>query len=1150
MKHLLFVIVAVVPTVLLFSQPQIKGVITIQNSKTETGRLQYVKGADVSAAFANPTISDDLGQFTLDFFNRISGDQADISIQKRGLEVVNADQLNTFIPAEQTTTLKVYMCEEGKLASTILDFRGIAESQITRRFEERIARLEQNNRASAADILRLEEERDLALRQYKNLARKLAVINLDEEPTFYTRAYQLFQENKIDEARTTIKNADLERQLAETKGSLELGRQLTAAAQKRIEGIANTYVLDAQMALADLDFEGAFESYDKAIQASDTTIIVHNFEYADILTSQYQLEKALNIYLKSLELSKDNLPLLAYNQFLIATTYLGRSEFTRAIEYMEKCIGNYSLLAEKNPEDYLPFLGVASQMMSLIYLYSGDEASHISFAKEGIHIFRQLADQQPDRYEPYLAWGMISGNQALEEGGVDSLLQLSRKLTQSNGEMYEVFVAISLFLKSLEEISMGDGQISAEDIEAFEARVLVYLEEAFAITKRQLATVQSTAPNFNLIINNPNSLAEFDDILPQADMKANMLFSYVGAFSGFSAWVFSTPDTSSNFWKLSRDVLDVSIAKCRVLMRLNPDRYTPHFIEMGSLLGVFYSREGAFEKAIALLDECYLKTDTLFQRDQQAFELILSVNRTFFGLAHGMYYAMNGTFREGMNRENLLKVFENSKQTLQKYEGMAEIILGMSIIEQWEAALQKSFYPEFLASLAYRDLETLIGLSYSRNDYLSTLYYSKKRLEVLEDLVSKYFVVDKAIELLEEYDTWIELYAELESYDSVMLVSNKQVELAEHIWLATESDELKEQLAVESGNNAWYNALLGNFEEAIRYANLGLRIDPDETWINTNLALGYLGNEDFDSALRLYAEYYNSVFDEESGQSFREVFMGDLDSLEVAGTIPDAELLKRARKVLDRPGRMPKDLLGGIRSLRQLHESYERAKLTGDPALYQSAAEGYERFLQQSIFLMYFKPDFERIILQLADCYRKSNWDLAQLPLPDNGLLLAQTASSINLRAVNSHKYAATKEYDDLIFHAQLALRLREQAEQLAPSQQGGRPRALVIYAGNLATYHLFSGAFAEGLALLEQEWEASPDQLWLVSKLIVAHILNDDLETARTLYQRYVDEPYSRFDSFKSLKERVSYDLYKLRKSNLKQESIRKAVTAMGLYE
>ncbi len=113
------------------------------------------------------------------------------------------------------------------------------------------------------------------------------------------------------------------------------------------------------------------------------------------------------------------------------------------------------------------------------------------------------------------------------------------------------------------------------------------------------------------------------------------------------------------------------------------------------------------------------------------------------------------------------------------------------------------------------------------------------------------------------------------------------------------------QLAGEYGNLA-YSLVLAKQPplQAIEAAQQGLALAPEQSWINTNLALGYLYNGEWTKAQQIYQQWMDvswaSSGSEGSFKTFREVFLDDLDALEEAGVscrdLPKARALLEEKK--------------------------------------------------------------------------------------------------------------------------------------------------------------------------------------------------------------------------------------------------------------
>ncbi|HEX2535162.1 MAG TPA: hypothetical protein VHK69_15560, partial [Chitinophagaceae bacterium] len=111
--------------------------------------------------------------------------------------------------------------------------------------------------------------------------------------------------------------------------------------------------------------------------------------------------------------------------------------------------------------------------------------------------------------------------------------------------------------------------------------------------------------------------------------------------------------------------------------------------------------------------------------------------------------------------------------------------------------------------------------------------------------------------------------------------------------------EYRRVLSSDYGSLSFYLVFSGRPPEVIAMAQEGLRIDPTNDFIYTNLALGYLLNKEFAKAKeeyrRLKGKYYR-----DSGRNFVPVFLKDFDLLEWWGVIDrnkDREIYDFAQRV-------------------------------------------------------------------------------------------------------------------------------------------------------------------------------------------------------------------------------------------------------------
>jgi hypothetical protein len=96
-------------------QSYLRGIVSIQNSETETGRRQYVPNAQVEDDFgkAQPAITDAGGNFQLVYVGVGEKTTVSFQIKKAGLEVVNKDALEAV--AGQYDAVKISMAPKEKI---------------------------------------------------------------------------------------------------------------------------------------------------------------------------------------------------------------------------------------------------------------------------------------------------------------------------------------------------------------------------------------------------------------------------------------------------------------------------------------------------------------------------------------------------------------------------------------------------------------------------------------------------------------------------------------------------------------------------------------------------------------------------------------------------------------------------------------------------------------------------------------------------------------------------------------------------------------------------------------------------------------------------------------------------------------------------
>ena len=266
-------------------QIELKGQVSIHNSKYNTGSVQYVSDAYVSAPLTKPSNSDSQGRFQLGFVGLDPGTSITLDVEKSGLEVVNRYDLQDVVIGRKTP-LRVFVTNKGNLANAQTELYNVSRKALFAKKDALIARLRSENDESQkalvelsdyfgeeiTDILegekRLLERIDELERQLPELALDLAAQNLDFASELYIQAYELFQSGQIEEAIDLLSESKLKesyKQIRESNKEIErldsISLSLQENAQLQLDQLLDSYELKAKSFELLLDFESVQDIY-------------------------------------------------------------------------------------------------------------------------------------------------------------------------------------------------------------------------------------------------------------------------------------------------------------------------------------------------------------------------------------------------------------------------------------------------------------------------------------------------------------------------------------------------------------------------------------------------------------------------------------------------------------------------------------------------------------------------------------------------------------------------------------------------------------------------------------------------------------------------------------------------------------------------
>ncbi len=234
-----------VSTVIWSQQTKLTGIVSVHNSKYETGATQYVKDAYVTAPFTKSANTDESGTFALAFVGIEGGTSIKLQVEKQGLEIVNLRDLEDVVIG-RTSPVRIFLTEKGKLAQVQTELYNISKKALFAKKDTLITKLHADIKESNTAIAELEKQfhKKLANRfEAENLlnekieamqkrlpefAQELAERNLDFASDLYIKAYELFKKGNIEQAIKTLDNETLKESYTKAVKTLAKGKQLVS----------------------------------------------------------------------------------------------------------------------------------------------------------------------------------------------------------------------------------------------------------------------------------------------------------------------------------------------------------------------------------------------------------------------------------------------------------------------------------------------------------------------------------------------------------------------------------------------------------------------------------------------------------------------------------------------------------------------------------------------------------------------------------------------------------------------------------------------------------------------------------------------------------------------------------------------------------
>ena len=214
MKNTLIIYLLILSHALKAQQTSIVGTVAVFNSKTETGKRQFIQNAQVEETFgkSQATTTDADGNFRLVLVGIDAKKAFTFTITKSGYEIVNRDNLHAV--AGQREAVHILMSPKGKIAESKIKYYQIGKTASEKALDAKIkqkqadlAALKKNEKANQqaindtqAEIAKLYDYYKTIDQNARELAERFSRVNLDDASELYQRAFRHFQNGSIDSA--------------------------------------------------------------------------------------------------------------------------------------------------------------------------------------------------------------------------------------------------------------------------------------------------------------------------------------------------------------------------------------------------------------------------------------------------------------------------------------------------------------------------------------------------------------------------------------------------------------------------------------------------------------------------------------------------------------------------------------------------------------------------------------------------------------------------------------------------------------------------------------------------------------------------------------------------------------------------------------
>ena len=424
----------------------------------------------------------------------------------------------------------------------------------------------------------------------------------------------------------------------------EIKRVLTGESEQSLIGIYEEFktreqqkevrVLKELIEAAQIQFSfgDARGFYERLIELSPT--IQHHFEYAYLLQSLNDFEKARRHYEEALQIAIQN-PELYKPDVAASLNNLGvllrdTNDLKQAKDHYEEALQILRELAKQDPEEYLPNAATTLNNLGVLLSNTNDLMQAKDYYEEALWIRRELAKKNPEAYLPDVAASLNNLGNLLRDTNdfkqaqdyYEVALQIRRELARKNPEEYKPDVAASLNNLGVLLCDTNDLK-QAQDY--YEEALQIRRELAKKNPEAYLPDVAASLNNLGSLLSDTNDLKQAQDYYEEALQIRREL-----AQQNPEAYLPDVAASLNNLGNLLSDINDLKKAQDyyeealqirRELAQKNPEAYKPDVAASLNNLTPLYLGLGKKEDAEKAYQEAHDIYQKLASRHPRAYEI-------------------------------------------------------------------------------------------------------------------------------------------------------------------------------------------------------------------------------------------------------------------------------------------------------------------------------------------------------------------------------------------------------------------------------------------------------------------------------------------------------------------------------------------------